>query len=91
MISAEIVKCYDVATASQTDEALLALLADNFSACIKAWMENLHRWKYWRQAWTFQEWAMASEIDISYETAPYNERLSQLNNVIVEASTIVRH
>lgn len=90
IVSDEIVKRYDAFAACQTGEELLRL-ADEFSANVKNWMENLDRWRYWGRAWTFQEWAMAREIEISYEGAPGNEGLANTKNVIFEASTIVAH
>jgi hypothetical protein len=90
ILSDKIWKRYDAFAASQMDEEL-SEFANDFSVLIKAWMENLHRWKYWSRAWTFQEWAMAREIEISYENAPGNEGLSNIKNVIVEASTLLGH
>jgi hypothetical protein len=90
IVYAEIVKRYDAFAAGQTTENL-SHLADDFSANVRAWMGSLYQWRYWRRAWTFQEWAMAREIEISYENAPGNEGLANIKKVIVEASTILGH
>jgi hypothetical protein len=72
---------------STADLETLGKLADDFSEQIIEWARNVHKWKYWRRAWTLQEWAMASEIEISYEAAPGNEKLVNIKNVIVLAAT----
>jgi hypothetical protein len=72
---------------SAVDLETLRELADDFSEQIIEWEHNVHEWKYWRRAWTLQEWAMASEIEVSYEAAPGSEKLVDLKNVIVLAAT----
>jgi hypothetical protein len=66
-------------------------LSDDYWAKIRDWILDIHKWSYWRRAWTFQEWAMASEIEISWEGAEGNENLFSIKNVIVMASTIIAH
>lgn len=70
-------------------ENALSTLATDFLAIMEDWEANISRWKYWSRAWTFQEWAMAREIEISFENAPNNEGLKNIKNVVVMASTIV--
>jgi hypothetical protein len=87
---AEIVKRYNWFAESQIDKEL-STIANNFSDCVRYWRENLDKWRYWRRAWTFQEWAMAREIEITYEGTLTHEYLSNIKNVIVEASAIIGH
>jgi hypothetical protein len=70
---------------------ILMKLADDYWAQMGNWVANIHKWNYWRRAWTFQEWAMASEIEISWESAKESERLVNIKNVIVMASAIIGH
>jgi hypothetical protein len=72
---------------STVDLEALSNLADDFSEQVIRWERNLHKGKYWRRAWTLQEWAMASEIEISYEAVPANEKLVNIKKVIVLAAT----
>lgn len=67
----------------------LTELANRYLAQMSDWTSNIHKWKYWRRAWTFQEWAMASELDISCEAAAGSESLTNIKNVIVMASSII--
>ena len=70
---------------------ILGKLADEYWTKIRDWTASIHKWNYWRRAWTFQEWAMASEIEISWESAKENECLINIKNGIVMASTIIGH
>jgi hypothetical protein len=31
--------------------------------------EKLHQWVYWKRAWTFQEWSLAQDVEITWEEA----------------------
>lgn len=66
-------------------------LADDYQKQVRNWVAGIHKWNYWRRAWTFQEWAMATEIEISLESAKENKCLINIKNVIVSASAIVGH
>ena len=70
---------------------ILMKFADDYWTQMRNWVANIHKWNYWRRAWTFQEWAMASEIEISLESAKESERLVNIKNVIVMASAIIGH
>jgi hypothetical protein len=74
---------------STVDLETLSNLVDDFSEQVIRWEQNVHKWKYWRRAWTLQEWAMASEIETSYEAAPGNEKLVNIKKVIVLAATTI--
>jgi Heterokaryon incompatibility protein (HET) len=70
---------------------VLNKLADDYWTQMRDWTANIHKWNYWRRAWTFQEWAMAPEIEISWESAREKEYLVNIKNDIVMASTILGH
>lgn len=69
----------------------LKKIADDYLAQMRNWTASIHKWSYWRRAWTFQEWTMASEIEISLESATASECLVNIKNAIVMASTIIGH
>jgi hypothetical protein len=66
-------------------------VADSFLAKLQGWDANVERWEYWLRCWTFQEWAMAAEIEVRWEGSVAHEALSGIKNVIVMATTIVTH
>jgi len=68
---------------------ILNKLADDYWTQMRDWTANIYKWNYWRRAWTFQEWTMATEIEISWESAGEKERLVNIKNDIVMASTIL--
>jgi len=75
----------------QVSSEKLEELATRYMDLVHLWVASLHQWAYWRRAWTFQEWAMASEIDISLEGSKSNESLKSIKNVIVMASAIIAY
>jgi hypothetical protein len=66
-------------------------LADRFLAALQEWDENVEKWQYWLRCWTFQEWAMATEIEIRWESSAHQEGVSGIKNVIIMATTVVLH
>jgi len=48
---------------------------------------SLSRWKYYERAWTLQEWAMASELEVSWDGAG-EEKLENFKNLIFEACVV---
>jgi hypothetical protein len=66
-------------------------VADSFLAILQAWDADVQKWGYWRRCWTFQEWAMAAEIEIRWEGSVHHEGLTGIKNTIVMATTIVTH
>jgi hypothetical protein len=70
---------------------VLEKLAHDYLKQMRDWVANIHKWNYWRRAWTFQEWAMAREIEISLESAKDSECLVNIKHVIVNGSTIIGH
>lgn len=45
----------------------LTKACNDFYKLVEEFERRFHSWKYWSRAWTFQEWAMASTIDIGLE------------------------
>lgn len=79
---------------NQEQKANLISLANEYATIVEEWDANIFKWKYWKRAWTFQEWTMAAEVEIIYEGIPGNVFLKCIKNVIVMASSItsrVRH
>lgn len=62
---------------------------ESFERQMKDWAADLPKWTYWSRAWTFQEWAMAGELEITCEVASHKEILRDIKNIIVMAATIV--
>ncbi|KAK3109539.1 hypothetical protein LTR53_017111 [Teratosphaeriaceae sp. CCFEE 6253] len=42
-------------------------LCTEFFACLDTFAECVPTFRYWDRAWTFQEWAMASDVDLAME------------------------
>ena len=55
-------------------------LIDEFEQCFRAW-------KYWSRAWTFQEWAMASKMDIGLEGC--SEIIPNIKHSVLYAATLM--
>ena len=66
-------------------------LSDSFLDLMKDWASNLEKWRYWSRAWTFQEWAMAVELEVTCELAAHKEILCDIKNIIVMAASILGH
>ena len=64
-------------------------LASEFLNQLMNIKNSLARWKYWKRAWTFQEWTVASEIDISCEANKNNECIVNTKKVIINAAHLV--
>ncbi|KAF2260544.1 hypothetical protein CC78DRAFT_547389 [Lojkania enalia] len=45
------------------------LIRKFFGQINKLW-ERFHEWSYWRRAWTFQEWALAKDLQLVLEVDP---------------------
>lgn len=80
----------DPGTKSKAKEDLDTLAA-RFVTLLNRWSQNIKRWKYFERAWTFQEWAMAAEIEVTFENAPPKEGMINIKNVIPNACTMVCH
>jgi hypothetical protein len=79
-----------ISSTSSGDETI-EIVANEFLGNLKEWTEDVGKWTYWMRAWTFQEWAMAREIEIRWETLVKDEGISNVKNVIVMAATIIVH
>jgi hypothetical protein len=64
-------------------------LATKYLELMEDWGRSIERWRYWKRAWTFQEWAMAAELEMTYESAPASLYMTNFKNIIVMASSIV--
>ncbi|KAK5730065.1 hypothetical protein LTR17_011469 [Elasticomyces elasticus] len=67
----------------------LSATCQGFYASIQTLEKNLHKWKYWSRAWTFQEWALARNISLAWEGNLENYNLAGLKSVILEAATMM--
>jgi hypothetical protein len=83
-----VVKCHNTPTNSEYKEQL-ARLAGKYLELFSQWTEDVEKWKYWSRAWTFQEWTMATDIEITWEGAKNNEGVKNIKNLIVMASSII--
>lgn len=73
---------------SNNNESFTAL-AGQYLKIFERWTEGVRRWKYWSRAWTFQEWTMATEVEIMYERSDNNEGAKNIKDVIVSASSLI--
>lgn len=55
-------------------------LADEFE-------RNIHKWIYWKRAWTFQEWALAYELGLTWEGSTNLVNLANIKTPILKAAT----
>jgi hypothetical protein len=69
--------------------ASMLALAPAFSISLAEFEKITSKWLYGSRAWTFQEWARAAEIEITYEGIYNNGVIQNIKNLIVMASTIV--
>ncbi|KAH6673466.1 heterokaryon incompatibility protein-domain-containing protein [Halenospora varia] len=66
--------------------AELSKVCTEFYEMLGQFDQNLHKYLYWRRAWTFQEWALARNISITWEGGmPLN--LEPVKTVILQAAT----
>lgn len=63
--------------------------ATKYLELMEDWGRSIERWRYWKRAWTFQEWAMAAELEMTFESAPDSLYMTNFKNIIVMASSIV--
>jgi hypothetical protein len=63
--------------------------ATKYLGLIEDWGRSIERWRYWKRAWTFQEWAMAAELEMTFESAPDSLYMTNFKNIVVMASSIV--
>ncbi|KAE8445988.1 hypothetical protein EG329_012627 [Mollisiaceae sp. DMI_Dod_QoI] len=74
-----------------SSSSTLDQLAQDYNKLICSWEENTGNWNYWSRAWTFQEWTMAAEIEITWEGIPNHGGLQNIKNVNISASSIIGH
>jgi len=55
-------------------------LADEFE-------RNIHKWIYWKRAWTFREWALAYELRLTWEGSTNLVNLANIKAPILKAAT----
>ncbi|KAF2457730.1 heterokaryon incompatibility protein-domain-containing protein [Lineolata rhizophorae] len=56
------------------------VLADEFE-------RNIHKWMYWKRAWTFQGWALAYELGLTWEGSTNLVNLANIKAPILKAAT----
>jgi len=67
----------------------LTLICRVFNALIDEFEQNLHKWTYWRRAWTFQEWALAPNVTISLDKNFFSGNMIGVKYVILHAATLM--
>ena len=72
-----------------TDKGEFNRLSSDFLSQLMEIKKSLVRWKYWKRAWTFQEWTVASEIDVSFEANKQNQCIINIKKVIINAAHLV--
>jgi hypothetical protein len=65
----------------------LSQVCKEFYEMLGQFGQNLHNYKYWQRAWTFQEWALARQISITWEGGmPLN--MDSIKTTILHAATL---
>jgi hypothetical protein len=65
----------------------LSNVCKEFYEMLDRFEKNLHEFRYWRRAWTFQEWALARNISITWEGGlPQN--VDSVKTTILHAATL---
>ena len=66
---------------------------ENMSGSCQAFYHNisilnqrLHEWLYWRRAWTFQEWALARDLEVGYEGLSSKLKLKHIKAIVLQAA-----
>jgi Heterokaryon incompatibility protein (HET) len=65
----------------------LTKACNDFYTLVEEFEQSLHSLKYWSRAWTFQEWAMASTIDVGLEGSPTIIR--NIKDSVLQAATLM--
>jgi hypothetical protein len=68
---------------------ILSGMCQEFFSLIREFEKNIHRWTYWRRAWTFQEWTLAHEISLAWEGATELVNLAGVKGPILKAATMM--
>lgn len=58
-----------------------------FFALANEFEQNIHKWIYWKRAWTFQEWALAYELGLTWEGSASLVNLANIKTPILKAAT----
>jgi hypothetical protein len=65
----------------------LSQVCKQFYEMLSRFDQNLQNYKYWRRAWTFQEWTLARQISITWEGGmPLN--MASVKTTILNAATL---
>jgi hypothetical protein len=67
----------------------LSNICARFYKAIEEFESGLLSWLYWSQAWTFQEWAIANDLSITWEGPPLLPNIAGLKGVIISAATLL--
>ena len=65
----------------------LTTACNDFYALVDEFEKSFSEWKYWSRAWTFQEWAMASKMDIGLEGSP--DIIQNIKYSVLYAATLM--
>lgn len=73
----------DETVCQESDAGILETdtLGKAFYTSIHGFRENMHKYVYWQRAWTFQEWAVAKDIEISCDFDDDSGLPGRLQNV----------
>jgi Heterokaryon incompatibility protein (HET) len=61
-------------------------LCQEFYSKIAQFERDLHSWVYWRRAWTFQEWALARDLEIGWDGPTPDGTVKGVKSAIVVAA-----
>lgn len=73
---------------SEQDGAQLSARCQSFFAAMGQLEQSLASYAYWRRAWTFQEWALARDVDVSWE-AKLIQNVVGVKSSIIAAATLM--
>ncbi|KAE9369758.1 hypothetical protein N431DRAFT_427906 [Stipitochalara longipes BDJ] len=65
----------------------LTAACNEFYTLVEEFEQSFGSWKYWSRAWTFQEWAMASTMDIGLEGS--SDIISNIKYTVLYAATLM--
>ncbi|KAH8893715.1 hypothetical protein GQ53DRAFT_821635 [Thozetella sp. PMI_491] len=81
----------DVSVASNRKEQMLSAWTAEFIALIEELDANLVQAVYFQRAWTFQEWALAREIDVSHQDEMVGKQRSEVPGFLATVKKLFPH
>ncbi|KAH8753486.1 heterokaryon incompatibility protein-domain-containing protein [Hyaloscypha sp. PMI_1271] len=78
---------------SRNEETLggqdLSQVCQDFWSLLEEFESSLHKWTYWQRAWTFQEWALAGDISMSWEGTSVDGNITHVKFTVLFAGTLM--